>query len=344
MQVRSFIAPSMPEALDQVRSALGSDAVLLRTRMISDDSGRKVEITAALDNTSTLDGDDGEDIDRQAWGEVTGELESAWERIDILEHGDTITRWLHEADFLPSVMAQLARAGSGHVQTQEDIEKEILAGVRVGEGLLPLPDETRRIALIGPSGVGKTTALVKLAAQAASVSRTDVLLVNLDSYRPGAEEYLAQVGDTLRIPVLAERSREVQDGMPEAEALMLIDTDSRIHGSDPGSVAVRSTLLRLKPDVTALVLSATWRSADLYDTLQRYKVCHPTHLIFTGIDLTIRYGGILSIAMESNLPVACMVTTGRFDSGTRLFRPEALLQQMRSLGAAPVSRKDGLRV
>lgn len=344
MQVRTFVAPSMPEALDLVRVALGSSAVLIRTRMISEASGRKVEITAALDPVSTQESEDVSDIDRQAWGEVTGELESALQRIDVLEQGDVVSRWLHEADFLPSIISRLIKRHSGIARSQENIETEIVKGVRVGEGLLPLPDETRRIALIGPSGVGKTTALVKLAAQAASVSRTDVLLVNLDSYRPGAEEYLAQVGDTLRIPVLAERSKEVQEGMPEAEALMLIDTDSRIFGSDPGSVAVRSTLLRLKPDVTALVLPATWRAADLHDTVNRYRICHPTHLIFTGIDLTIRYGGILSIAMESDLPVACMVTTGRFDSGTRLFRAEALLQQMRSLGVESCSGKEGLRV
>jgi flagellar biosynthesis GTPase FlhF len=169
VQVKSFVAPSMPEALDLVREALGSEAVLLRTRMIADHEGRKVEITAALDHGSTREGDDDSNIDRQAWGEVTGELESARDRIAMLEHGDSVTRWLHEADFLPSIMAELASPSTTITKSQEEIEADIIAGVRVGEGLLPLPDETRRIALVGPSGVGKTTALVKLAAQAASV-------------------------------------------------------------------------------------------------------------------------------------------------------------------------------
>jgi flagellar biosynthesis GTPase FlhF len=330
----------MPEALDNVRESLGPDAVLLRTRMVARGRDRSVEITAALDRIPAGGEPGAPDIDRQAWQDITRELETAHHRIHKLECGDVLTRWLQEADFLPAVARRLLRQVDGSENPQTALESAIAAGIKVGQGLLPLPDQGRRIALIGPPGAGKTTALVKLAAQASSVSRGDTVLVNLDAYRPGAEEYLAQVGDTLRIPVLSEGTREVQKGLPEADGLILIDTDARLHASDPGAVAVRATLKRLRPDVIALVLPATWRAADLADALTRYQACQPTHLVFTGIDLTVRYGGVLSMALVSGLPVACVITTGRFDSGTRLFRPEAFLQQMQSLHAPTIPEKE----
>jgi flagellar biosynthesis GTPase FlhF len=342
--VKTFRAATMPEALDCVRDSLGPEAVLLKTRMVATGRERSVEITAAVDRIPATPQSAASDIDRQAWHDVSSELESARSRIERLERGDSLTHWLQEADFLPAVARDLLQAAEGSESPQTAVETAIVAGIQVGQGLLPLPDQGRRIALIGPPGAGKTTTLVKLAAQASSVSRGDTVLVNLDSYRPGAEEYLAQVGDTLRIPVLSEGTREVQKGLPEADGLILIDTDARLYASDPGAIAIRATLKRLQPDVTALVLPATWRAADLTDAVKRYQTCEPTHLVFSGIDLTVRYGGMFSAALTSGLPVACVITTGRFDSGTRLFRPEAFLQQMQSLHAPTAPEKETTRV
>ena len=344
MQFRTFVADTMPQALDRIRKALGPDAVLLHTRMIARNGRRRVEIAAACDPIPEAGIDRGPDIDGQAWRHVTGELEGARRQIDDLRRGDPLARWLRDADFLPAVAETLYAEARGKPQPLEQIALSIAAAVKPASALLPLPDQSRRIALIGPPGAGKTTALVKLAAQAASSPRTDIVLVNLDSYRPGAEEYLSQVGDTLRVPVLFESTREVQKGMPEAEGLVLIDTDARMWAADPGAVAVRATLKRLQPDAVALVLPAVWRSSDLQDAFDRYQSCRPTHLVFSGLDLTSRYGGILSIACVSELPVACVVTTGRFDSGTRMFRPEGLLQQMQALSTMPASGKESTRV
>ena len=344
MQIRTFVADDMPGALDKVRDALGADAVLLKTRMIADASGRRVEITAALDRLPIEQQKQASDIDVQAWHEMTARLDVANDRIKSLEEGgNNVKQWLSAMDFLPEIAESLTSEAADAPDCMAAVSAAILSRVTSGHGLLPLPDQPRRIALIGPPGAGKTTALVKLAAQASGAGRKDVALVNLDTYRPGAEDYLAQVGETLQTPVLSESSRDVQKGLPDVEGLILIDTDSRVYSSDPGGASLRKTLVRLKPEVVALVMPAMWRSTDLNDALGRYLVCRPTQLVFSGLDLTPRYGGILSIAMLSGLPVACVLTTGRFDSGTRGFRPEGLLQQMQSFHSA-ASRKEASRV
>jgi flagellar biosynthesis protein FlhF len=334
----------MPGALDKVREALGSDAVLLKTRMIANGSGRRVEITAALDRLPIERKSPVANIDVQAWHEMSARLDAANGRIKSLEEGgDDVKQWLAAMDFLPEIAESLITETAEATDRMAAVSAAILSRLSSGHGLLPLPDQPRRIALIGPPGAGKTTALVKLAAQASGAGRKDIALVNLDTYRPGAEDYLAQVGETLQTPVLSESSRDVQKGLPDVEGLILIDTDSRVYSPDPGGAALRKTLVRLKPDLAALVLPAMWRSTDLNDAVGRYLVCHPSHLVFSGLDLTPRYGGILSIAMQSGLPVACVLTTGRFDSGTRGFRPEGLIQQMQSFFTA-TSRKGALRV
>jgi flagellar biosynthesis protein FlhF len=344
MQIKSFIAADMPQALDRVRESLGPDAILLHTRMISRAGERRVEIMAALDPVSVEPNCDAHSIDRQAWRHLETEIHGARSRINSLEQGEPLAVWLARTDFLPSVAKQLTQRVAGESDVYRAIQQALTEKIQCTDGLLPLPDQPRRIALVGPPGVGKTTALVKLAASASASSRSDVVLINLDTYRPGAEEYLAQVSDTLRVPVLSDRTREVQKGLPEADGLVLIDTDSHIWTSDPGAVALRSTLGRLRPDAIALVLPATWRAEDLKDALQRFHVVAPTHLVFSSLDQTIRYGGILSAAWLAKRPVACVSTTGRFDSGTRLLRVEALMQQMRSLWPAVSDRKEENRV
>jgi flagellar biosynthesis protein FlhF len=330
----------MPDALDLVREELGRDALLLNTRMCRHGKGRQVEVTAAIDALARPKQSEEADIDRQAWSAVGRELECAHLRIRGLESGDPCARWLADCDFTPDLARSLQESARGHADLPATVSAELVARIQVVHGLLPLPDQPRRIALIGPPGAGKTTALVKIAAQACAGGRADLALVNLDSYRPGAEDYLGQVGDTLRVPVLSERSPDVQRGLPDVEGLLLIDTDSRIFAADPGAAALRNTLSQLRPDVTALVLPASWRTADLVLMLGRYLACRPTHLIFSGLDLTIRYGGILSIAATAGLPVASVLTTGRFDAGMRVFQPELLLQQMMTLYPAGQARKD----
>jgi len=332
----------MPEALDKVRGEMGPDAVLLKTRMVASGTKRRVEITAAVDYLPSQPRGAHPSIDGQAWQQMGRELDVAHGRISELEAGgDPCAVWLSECDFLPETSASILAGIEGEQDRMAAATSEIIARVNVGQGLLPLPDQARRIALIGPPGAGKTTALVKLAAQASTTGRTDTALVNLDMYRPGAEEYLGQVGETLRVPVLSERTPDVQKGLIDVEGLILIDTDSRIFSPDAGGASVRASLERLQPDVTALVLPAPWRAVDLKETLGRYLTCRPSHLVFSGLDLTLRYGGILSIAAITGLPVACALTTGRLDSGTRMFRPEALLQQMQTLYPARTARKEG---
>lgn len=340
MHIRTFVADTMPDALDQVRSCLGDNAILLQTRMHQRGSRRTIEITAAVDasapGTSALT----TGIDRQAWGEVTELLNHAQSRIRGLEEGDPEAGWLTECDFAPDLSKQLLANSKGKGDRRAAITADLVGRMKIAHGVLPLPDQSRRIALIGPPGAGKTTALVKIAAQACSSGRTDLALVNLDSFRPGSEDYLAQVADTLRVPVLSERSPDVQKGLVDVDGLILIDTDSRVYAADPGSTSVRSTLARLNPEVTVLVLPASWRTSDLSAMLGRYLVCRPTHLMFSGLDLTVRYGGILSLAATADLPVASVLTTGRFDSGVRVFRPELLIQQMYSLYPTEPITKD----
>ena len=329
--IRTFVGESMPDVLEGVRSALGAGAVILKTRMRTHKGRRVVELTAAFDELTGDCAPEAADIDRQAWSFMTAELDATRRQLHRIQRGDALERWLNEADFHPEVMPDLRRAAFGAGDRMAAATRLLVSRVRSSHGLLPLPDTRRRIAIIGPSGSGKSTTLVKLAAQAASTWRRDIVLVNLDSYRPGAEEYLAQVGDTLRIPVLSERAHQVQSGLTDAGGLVLIDTDARLWSSDPGARAVRTTLDRIQPDTVALVLPATWRSTDLLDAYRRYAVCQPTHLVFTGLDLTLRYGALLSVAYLSELPVACVLTSGRFETGTRTFRIEALLQQMQSI-------------
>jgi flagellar biosynthesis protein FlhF len=339
MHIRTFVAASMAEALDSVREDMGGDAVLLQTRLSCKGAQRTVEITAARDPLA-LNSAAPVSIEGQAFSYLEGQLDGARRKMRRLLVADPLDLWLRNADFLPEVAAEVSRLVSSEEEPLDQVARVLAERIKTTDGLLPLPDRSRRIALVGPPGAGKTTTLVKLAAQAAAASRTDTVLINLDTYRPGADEYLSQVGDTLRVAVLSERTRDVQRGLPDADGLVLIDTDARIFSNDPGGAAVRATLQALRPDLVALVLPAPWRATDLREVLGRYAGTHPTHLVFTALDQTVRFGGVISAAWVSALPVACVVTSGRFDAGTRLLRVEALIHQMHGLWSPAETGKE----
>jgi flagellar biosynthesis protein FlhF len=165
----------------------------------------------------------------------------------------------------------------------------------------------RVIALVGPTGVGKTTTLAKIAARALLDQKLKVALITFDTYRIGAAEQIAHYGNLMDVPTFVARDRaELATALSRcSEAqLVLIDTAGRSSMED---VERQAELARSVPSVELhLVLSAVTSAMDLAAIARRYRTLQPSQLIFTKVDESSAPGGLLSAIAATQKPVGCI--------------------------------------
>jgi len=164
------------------------------------------------------------------------------------------------------------------------------------------------VALVGPTGVGKTTTIAKLAARYAQRHGADkVALITTDTFRIGASEQLQTYGRIIGCPVkVAKNAQELADALLalRQKSLILIDTagmgqrDKRLN--EQLSQLIQNSRLRIRP---YLVLSATSQSQVLMDAVKQFKALPLSGCIFTKLDECLSLGESISVAIEHGLPV-----------------------------------------
>lgn len=167
-------------------------------------------------------------------------------------------------------------------------------------------DKPRVVALIGATGVGKTTTIGKLAAGFSIIDKRKVALITVDTYRVAAVEQLKTFGEIIGVPVKVVMTpvglREAIEGYGDKE-LIFIDTAGRSPYHDLHMSELEAFLEQAKPDFTMLVLSATTQFSDQLKGYRRFEPL-TTHLIFTKLDETESAGSILNLLGQTTLPTA----------------------------------------
>jgi flagellar biosynthesis protein FlhF len=185
------------------------------------------------------------------------------------------------------------------------------------------------VALVGATGVGKTTTIAKLAARyVQNWGLRDVALVTTDHFRIGAQEQLFTYGRLLGVPVLtADNHRELCLALNKLKdrKLVLIDTA----GMSPRDQNLQEQFAMLSglpvPNRTALVLSASSQGADLDDQYQRFAAADPSAVILTKLDEATRFGSAMSAVIRHNLPLAYVADGQRVPEDLSAARPDQLV-------------------
>jgi len=194
------------------------------------------------------------------------------------------------------------------------------------------------IALIGPTGVGKTTLIAKLAARwVMRHGPRSLALISADSVRIGAQEQIHTLGRLLGAPAYAvdgvDELPELLQHLPDRR-LVLIDT-AGLSQRDERLPEELAKLAAAHPRLeTSLVLSAAAQAGTLEETVQRFAAARPASCVLTKLDEATSLGGAVSMLIRSKLPLAYVSEGQRVPEDLASARPHRLVSR-----AVELSRK-----
>jgi flagellar biosynthesis protein FlhF len=194
-----------------------------------------------------------------------------------------------------------------------------------------LLDQGGIIALVGPTGVGKTTTIAKLAAKfCLRHGNRHLALLSTDSYRIGAQEQLHNYGRILDVPVRSASDPEELNSALHAFAdkrLVLIDTAGM--GQRDLKLSEKLGLMTAgnHPIKTLLTLSATTQRAALSHATRAFSAARPIGAVLTKVDEAAELGGVFSGLMEARLPLTYVADGQRVPEDIQVARSISLINQ-----------------
>ncbi|MBW1708860.1 MAG: flagellar biosynthesis protein FlhF [Deltaproteobacteria bacterium] len=345
MQVKRFEALDMKTALAKVKEELGPGAVILSTKEEKNEGGLppSVEITAVADYSSTIlknsafseKGSSGPQkytqgshmnqpsLDMGLEGEISQIKEllldltyrsKLSERLRNRKDLVRLYRDLIDSELDPSLarglVEQVAAMGNGTGPDPKTILMKKLSSLLRANNPVKFSNKTgfpAVLVLIGPSGVGKTTTLAKIAAVMSLQKKKKVALISLDSYRLGAVDQLLTYSRIMGLPFKAAQDKEEFEqwvDLFEDMDFILVDTPGRTL-SDPDRLDELAEVINgCENASTLLVLSATTKDRNLAATIERVRNLPVKGLIISMIDETDRYGNVINNLIKFKAPVS----------------------------------------
>jgi flagellar biosynthesis protein FlhF len=191
------------------------------------------------------------------------------------------------------------------------LREAIEEAVAIAPPIAAVPGVRRVVALVGPTGVGKTTTVAKLAAGLKLERGLNPGLVTVDTYRIAAVEQLRTYADILGLPLaVANEPREMRGALESLGPvdLVLIDTAGRSPRDEVKIRELTEFLTAARPDEVHLVLSATSSGRALRSALDRFSATRASRLILTKLDEAEQVGGVLSVVGHAGLPLSYLTT------------------------------------
>ncbi len=188
-------------------------------------------------------------------------------------------------------------------QLMEEIKvADLLEGVGASAG----KSSCSVITLVGPTGVGKTTTIAKIASLGILERKLRVGLINLDSYKVAAADQLATYAKIMNVPF---RSVSTKDELSQAIYdfssldLVLIDTTGRSQKDQESLLQLRHMLAGINDSRSVLMISATTKDSDIHEVIARFNIFSPAGIVFSKLDETSVFGCIYNVQKRCSLPM-----------------------------------------
>ena len=209
-----------------------------------------------------------------------------------------------------------------------DLERAMQSLIPDNRPMVFSGEAPRIMAFAGPTGVGKTTTLAKIAARFALEENKSVALITIDTYRTGATDQLAIYAKLIGIPLeIASKPQELRQAIGKHldKQLILIDTAGRSHHNRRQMQELQEFIGQIPGVAVSLVLNASIRYDDLKDVTNSYEPLGIDNCIITKTDETLKYGNLLNIAVVVEKPIPFITNGQRVPEDIRQMRKTELV-------------------
>jgi flagellar biosynthesis protein FlhF len=348
MQSKTYRAKTMKEALTRVRRDLGGDAVILSAREVrrrrlfglgpralveivaTDTMPSERDFTGRQGSAAPIGSATSANVSAQV-GEQLGRLHAMVETLSRHGHIEHLLpdlprtlvptySQLIEADVPEALTHRLMRHVADTLDPDQFDHADAIRAALCEAVELSIPVAppikvvagTRRVvALVGPTGVGKTTTVAKLAANFKLAHGARVGLITVDTYRIAAVEQLKTYAEIIDLPLsVVNDPAEMPRALDELGAvdIVFIDTAGRSPRDEVKIRELAEFLLRAKPDEVHLVLSAVAGQRSLRSAVDRFAMVQIDRLILTKLDEAESLGGILAVLGLYSRPLSYLTT------------------------------------
>jgi len=360
MEIRTYRASTIHEALAQVRRELGPDAAVLHTRGVRGrwlgilPGRRQIEVTASreVNVPSRLRRSERAEQPLEAAPQPIAQPEPAMRRLESRTESKLSRQVQGQLSTLQAMMKDLClrSKNGGHgdwpeeyfrlftelldADVGEDIARELIERVKnepdsadisdavmlkarvaglmeediqISGPIRVTPGRCRLAALVGPTGVGKTTTIAKLAANFRLKEKRRVGLITVDTYRIAAVEQLRTYADIIDLPMhVVSTPREMRETVERMSHLdlILLDTAGRSPKDEIRLQELKVFLNEAGADEVHLVLGCVAGARALQQTAEQFGVVGPTSLILTKLDESEGLGNILPLLRNGGLPLS----------------------------------------
>ncbi|MEO8842718.1 MAG: hypothetical protein ABI591_13555 [Kofleriaceae bacterium] len=322
-----FEGSNMREAVAKVKAELGDQAVIVSTRQIRRGLlGTACEISAAIDDD---DSDEHQGPTRGFAAYQQSERAQSQTGATSLNQELELERAISPLRGELKSLRALVRASAADSRGTVELRNEVAALRRLIESLQPppaapaqsrnaplnmsltAPSTARAIMLVGPTGVGKTTTIAKLAARAALIEGKRVSLITLDNYRVGGVDQIRTFAELIGVPLrVCESPGDLTRMISDEDDLTLIDTAGR-SPRDVGAIKELAAAVANAPKIeTHLVVAAASSATVIEDLVNRYRGVNPSRLLFTKVDEIDEAPELSRAPARLSLPIT-WVTTGQ---------------------------------
>lgn len=368
MKIKKYLAKTMPEAMQQIRKELGSDAVILQSKEIKKGGvlglfkNKRIEVVAALDPTPPENDQEHKPTKVEPLNmkspvmprnqtndqEVLKEIQYLKELVEQQAvHANHNLPPLYEltrqyllkqevdgaiADSLLDDISEYAETHPITSKPEMKLALEDILNQQLDAAIAKTFDNNKQIIqFVGPTGVGKTTTLAKVAAKTILKEEKQVALITMDTYRIAAIDQLKTYARILNAPIeVAYTFEDYKQALQKFQQYdyIFVDTAGR-NFRNPQYVQELKQMLTIeeKRVETVLVLALTAKAQDTTDIYNQFEPLGIKKVIFTKLDETLTYGSIFNICLGKEKQIL-HVTNGQNVPDDLLTPPKSRLIQL----------------
>ncbi len=321
MKIKKYTGDTIQDAMDKLKEDLGPNAVVLNSRVIKSEGffrffkKPKFEITAAYEEKEIMEVEPVKtNYENSSIEDIKGDLSELKSIIEKLSWDKDKVELPEEIRIYHRIMVENGVDYNIAYAVLKDIEKNDIVGCDkieikeivknkikniMGESeVLTVGDDQEVVFFIGPTGVGKTTSLSKIAASLVLEEKYEVGLITSDTYRVGAVDQLKIYSEILNLPlevVYNESDFNEAFSKMKDKDVILVDTAGRNHNNYEQTEDLKNILNTKRNKQIYLLLNATSDIRVLETLVQRYNFMEDYKIVITKIDESNNYGSILNI-------------------------------------------------